>query len=374
MSCMSFMKRICMPLTVCATLASTAAQAAELVPIDVPPLEGAEHEQRFGTDANRPYTPPADVVNHPRAPVFAVDAGAPDTQPLPVHRIAPDTYFLFGNIAEVDAVNRGFNGNAGFIVTDEGVIVFDALGTPYLGRRLIATVRSLTDKPIRYLVITHAHPDHYYGAAAFAELPGVKIISHAGTESYVYSSTIEHSVAYRKVFLPREMDDFKAVVPDILLGGGHPARLTLKLGGKTFDIYDVGRHHSRGDLVLHQVEDKVLWVSDLAFNGRITYIGDGNLREIAPMQEWVKKHFPDLALMVPGHGAPQTAPFGMLDFTGNYVRALRARMEQLYARGLGLPEAVAQAGLAEYSREPLYELNHWINANHVYRLVEEEAF
>jgi glyoxylase-like metal-dependent hydrolase (beta-lactamase superfamily II) len=232
----------------------------------------------------------------------------------------------------------------------------------------------VTDRPIRYLVITHAHPDHYYGASAFAALPEVKIISHAGTQDYAYSSTVERSVAYRKVFLPREMEGFHAVVPDILLGGGHPARLTLKLGGKTFDIYDVGHHHSHGDLVLHQVEDKILWVSDLAFNGRVTYLGDGHIEEIAPMQDWVKKHFPDLALMVPGHGAPQTPPFSMLDFTGRYVQALIGRMQEALARGQGLAEAVAGAGLPDYARAPLYELNHWINANHVYRVLEEQAF
>ncbi|MCS6786281.1 MAG: MBL fold metallo-hydrolase [Thiobacillaceae bacterium] len=355
-------------------LLARGAAAAALVPIDVPPLEGVEIVQRFGTDPARPYMPPAGVIDHPRAPSYAVDAARPDTAPLPAYRIGPDTWFLFGNIAEVDPVNRGFNGNAGFIVTDEGVVVIDALGTPYLGRRLIATVRAVTDRPIRYLVITHAHPDHYYGAAAFAELPGVRIISHAGTEKYVHSSTIQHSVAYRKVFLPREMEGFKAVVPDLLLGGGHPARLTLKLGGKTIDIYDVGHPHSHGDLVVHQVEDKILWVSDLAFNGRVTFLGDGNLREILPMQTWVRRQFPDLALMVPGHGAPQTPPFAMLDFTSNYVQALLERMRALYAAGHGLQEAVARADLPDYAHAPLYELNHRINANHVYRLVEEEAF
>ncbi len=347
--------------------------AARLVPIDVPPLAGAVPEQRFGTDPSKAYMP-LEAVNSPRAPVFPVDAGDPDTKPLPYYRIAPDTYFLFGNIAEVGPVNRGFNANAGFVVTNDGVLVVDALGTPYLGRRLIATIRSVTDKPIRYLVITHAHPDHYYGASAFAELPGVTIISHTGTEDYVYSSTIERSVAYRKVFLPKEMKDFRAVVPDILLGGGHPAQLTLKLGGKTFDIYDMGHHHSHGDLIVHQVEDRILWISDLAFNGRITFLGDGDLHEIEPMQDWVKKRFTDLVLMVPGHGAPQTPPFPMLDFTRGYVSALTARMQQALAEGKGLQDAVAGAGLPQYAHVPLYELNHWINANYVYRVLEAETF
>lgn len=349
------------------------AHAGRLIAIDVPPLEGVDPEQRFGTPPAQAYQP-AQAINHPRAPVYAVNPDEGDERPLPYYKIAPDTYFFFGNIAEVDPHNRGFNGNAGFIVTSDGVVVIDALGTPYLGRRMIASIREVTDRPIRYLVVTHAHPDHYYGAAAFAKLPGVLVISHAGTEGYLYSSTIEHSVGYRRVFLPKDMENFKAVLPDILLGGGHPARLTLKLGGKTLHVVDTGKHHSHGDLIVHQEEDRILWVSDLAFNGRVTYIGDGNVREILPMQEWVRRHYPDIALMVPGHGAPQTPPFAMLDFTGNYLASLLERMRVAFDGGRGLAEAVAGAGLSAYESAPLYEMNHWLNANHVYRVVEEDAF
>jgi glyoxylase-like metal-dependent hydrolase (beta-lactamase superfamily II) len=354
-------------------LSVSAAYAAEFVPIDVAPLEGADPQQRFGTDPDQAYMP-EEAVNHPRAPVFVIDANDSDCAPLPYYRIAPDTYFFFGNIAEVDGNNRGFNGNAGFIVTGDGVLVVDALGTPYLGRRMIATIRSVTDEPIKYLLVTHAHPDHYYGAAAFAELPGVKVISHAGTGDYVRSDTIERSVAYRKVFLPREMENFRAVVPDIMLGGGNPARLTVRLGSKTFHIYDVGHHHSHGDLILHQVEDGILWVSDLAFNGRVTYIGDGRLREILTMQDWALRTFPDIRLMVPGHGAPQTPPFAMVALTGAYVEALTAKMRAALDQGKGLQEAVAESDLPEFAQVPLYDLNHRINANYIYRVLEEESF
>lgn len=354
-------------------LLPVAVSAAKLVPLDVPPLEGADINQQFGTDPAQAYMP-KQAVNSPRPPVFRVDAKDPDTKPLPYYKIAPDTYFFFGNIAEVDGVNRGFNGNAGFIVTRDGVVVLDALGTPALARRMIASIRTVTKKPIRYLVISHAHPDHYYGASAFASIPGIQVVSHVGTEAYAYSPTIERSVAYRKVFLPREMKHFQAVVPDLLIGGGNPAQLTIKLGGKTFEIYDTGFHHSHGDLVMWQKEDRILWISDLAFNGRVTYIGDGHLHDMDAMQDWMKQHFPDVALMVPGHGAPQTPPFAMVASTRRYVDTLTDKMRAAIQQGQSLQDAVRQSGIQEFESWPLYELNHWINANFVYRTLEEELF
>ena len=353
--------------------ASLPLPAATLVPIDVEPLEGADINQQFGTDPAKEYLP-KEAVNSPLPPVYVVRTQDPDSKPLPCYQVAPDTYFFFGNIAEVDGYNRGFNGNAGFVVTQDGVLVVDALGTPALARRMIASIRQVTRKPIRYLVITHAHPDHFYGASAFATTPGLKVISHAGTEEYVYSSTIERSVAYRKVFLPKEMQGFKAVVPDILIGGGNPAHISLRFGGKTFEIYDVGHHHSHGDLLMWQKEDRILWISDLAFNGRVTYIGDGHLPEIDAMQDWMTKTFPNVALMIPGHGAPQTAPFDMVAKTRRYVDGLTDKIRASLKEGESMQDAVAHADLPEFKDWPLYQLNHRINANFVYRTLEEDLF
>ncbi len=66
---------------------------------------------------------------------------------MPVHRLAPQTDFRYGNIGTIDEHDHGFNGNAGLIVTDSGVVVIDSLCTPTPGRRLIATVRALTSMP-----------------------------------------------------------------------------------------------------------------------------------------------------------------------------------------------------------------------------------
>ena len=351
--------------------------AIERVTVDPPPLE-LEEPQRFGTDPTRAWMPKS-AIDSPRPPEYVVAADAADDEPLPVFQIAPDTWMLFGNIAEVDPNNRGFNGNAGFVVTDEGVVVIDALGTPRLGRRMIATIRSKTDKPILYLIITHAHPDHFYGAVAFADLPGIHIVSHEGTEGYVRSERIERSVAYRKAFIPGDMradaeGRFQAIVPDILIGGPRYGWLELRVGEEVFRIYNTGTHHSHGDLVVHQQKADIAWVSDLAFNGRVTFMGDGHTREMLENLDWLMRELGDVKLMVPGHGSAQTAPFPMVARTRAYIEALRAKMAAAVEEGLDLQEAVDAADLPEWRNVRLYRLNHRLNANFVYRELEQELF
>jgi glyoxylase-like metal-dependent hydrolase (beta-lactamase superfamily II) len=98
-------------------------------------------------------------------PLLAVTlpALAPATGPYPVVRLGRGVYEIPGD------TGRGSEGrpNAGFVVTDSGVAVIEALGSPYQGKRLLASVRTITGTPIRYLILTHHHPDHTFGAIVF---------------------------------------------------------------------------------------------------------------------------------------------------------------------------------------------------------------
>jgi len=113
---------------------------------------GEKLEREYGTDPGRTWYPES-AIDTPDAPNIVLNASDADDAPLHAYRLNERTWFLFGNIAETDAYNRGWNGNAGFVVTDDAVVVIDALGTPKLGERLIATIKSVTDKPIRYLYV-----------------------------------------------------------------------------------------------------------------------------------------------------------------------------------------------------------------------------
>lgn len=329
--------------------------------------------QRFGTDPNTHYLPET-AIEAPRPPNIVLRAGDRDTDPLPYYRIGPDTYLFYGNIAEVDPYNRGFNGNAGFVVTPAGVVAIDALGSPKLGRRMIATIRSVTDRPIRYLIITHHHPDHAYGAIAFRRLGGVKILAHEGMLDYIHSERLERSVAYRRRFIAADMAGFEPVTPDVTLGGEVYSRYGFTLGGRRFHVYNVNHHHSSGDVVVHQVDDGIVWISDLAFNQRVTYMGDGDSRAAIEAQDWLLATFREARLMVPGHGAAQRPPFPMVRRTQAYMKRLRAVMAKAVEEGVGLQDAIARADFPDWKDVRLYGLNHRLNAHFVYLEMEQALF
>lgn len=317
---------------------------------------------------------PTRAIDSREIPRIVLQADAPDDSPLPCYRIGKSTYLLLGNIAQVDAENRGWNGNAGFIVTGEGVIVIDTLGTPKLGRRLLATIASVTDQPVRYVIITHNHPDHAYGTAPFQQLDGVTVVAHAGMLDYLNSPTLQRSVDYRRTLLGEDMQGFEPVAADVLVEAARFDKLRIELGDQMLDVYNAGSHHSHGDLVVYQVNDGILWISDLAFNQRTTYMGDGDSGQVLEAQAWLQQQFDTVDLMVPGHGSAQTRPFPMVDNTRRYVERMRETMRAAVENGVPLLDATEQTEFEDWRDTRLYESNQRANAGFVYREMEQVFF
>ena len=317
---------------------------------------------------------PDTAIDTDQIPQLKIDADARSDQPLPVYKLTHNSYMLFGNISTLNQDNRGFNANAGFIVTQQGVIVIDTLGTPRLAQRMLASIRCITDKPVRFLIVTHNHPDHSYGSEAFSDIQGITIIAHPGTLAYNQSETLESSVDYRRQMLTQDMTDFRPLQADIYLETEPFAKKRIRLGDEVIDIYNTGNHHSYGDLVVHQPGQKILWVSDLVFNQRTTYLGDGDSAQILKAQDWLLQTFPDTRLMVPGHGSAQTAPFPMVEKTRNYVSRMRNEMHQAVDDGVSMLDAVEAVEFEDWQNVPLYENNQRTNANFVYREMEKAYF
>jgi len=334
------------------------------------PYAGQRDCAAAGADSQLPET----AIDSTEIPRIVLQADVPDDSALPCYRIGASTYLLLGNIAQLDAGNRGWNGNAGFIVTRDGVIVIDTLGTPRLGRRLLATIRTITDQPVRYVIVTHNHPDHAYGVAAFQQLGGVTVIAHAGMLDYVGSETQLRSVDYRRGLLGADMEGFEPVRPDVPIGGERFDRLRIRLGEALVDVYNAGSHHSHGDLLVHQVNAGILWISDLAFNQRTTFMGDGDSAQVLEAQAWLMRHFSTAGLMVPGHGSAQTRPFPMVEKTRRYIERLREAMRAAVENGVSLLDATEQTEFEDWKDTRLYESNQRANTGFVYREMEAAFF
>src|SRR6185503_13483687 len=115
---------------------------------------------------------------------------APPSPPLfPLRRLAHDVYAVMGD------TGRGSEGraNAGFVVTRDGVVVIDAEGSPRDGETLLRTIRSVSKRPIRWLVLTHHHPDHHFGAIVFRKA-GAKVVAHPDTRTLASEGGLDNQM------------------------------------------------------------------------------------------------------------------------------------------------------------------------------------
>jgi len=141
------------------------------------------------------------------------DYPPPATVKMELIKLSKHVYYVQGTPG-VATDNQGFISNAGIIVTDEGVVVFDTLGTPSLGNMLLEKIRTVTDKPIVRVITSHYHADHIYGLQVFEE-QGAEIWAPAGAEAYLASDNARERLEERRFSLePWVNETSRLVAPD----------------------------------------------------------------------------------------------------------------------------------------------------------------
>ena len=272
--------------------------------------------------------------------------------PTELKEVGPGLYFLYDDISS----------NSAFLVTDEGVLVVDTRQHPAHGRDLIERIRKVTDKPIRWVVVTHAHGDHYYGNPAFKAL-GATIIAHKDTMAGMIVNEAPEFKRRQRFFKSMNFDpsEVKTVLPDITFD----SQLTLRLGGRTVEILHFGPGQNPGDTLVHFPHARAVYIggpfarknwSNMSFtpsvDGWITL-----LHRIAAM---------DVDKFLPGHGDVGDRQ-DVLD-EAKLLADFQAEVKAAIARGVSKDEAVKTlrfpqyAHLRNYNRinvfiEALYHLN-----------------
>jgi glyoxylase-like metal-dependent hydrolase (beta-lactamase superfamily II) len=246
--------------------------------------------------------------------------------------------------------------NTGIVIGDDAVMVIDAQATPVMAQDVIRRIRSVTDKPIEYVVLTHYHAVRVLGASGYRP-------RHIIASRDTYDLIVERGEADMKSEIERFPRLFRAV--ESVPGLTWPTvvfdkRLTLWLGKLRLEIMQLGRGHTKGDTVVWLPDDRVLFSGDLVEFGATPYTGDAYLTDWPATLDAVEALNP--AKLVPGRGAALQTPDDVkqgLDGTRAFVTAMFDAVKRGVEEGRDL-RTIYRETYAELKPK----FGHWVIFDH----------
>ncbi|MCO4053541.1 MAG: MBL fold metallo-hydrolase [Bosea sp.] len=229
--------------------------------------------------------------------------------------------------------------NTGIIIGDDSCMVIDAQATPLMAADVIARVRAVTDKPVKYVLLSHYHAVRVLGASAYG---ASEIIAHENTRRLIVERGAEDMASEIGRFprLFRGKESIPGLTwPTLTFEGA----LTLWLGKRRVEISHPGRGHTAGDTIAWVPDAGVLFSGDLVEYRSACYCGDAFLGEWPATIERLRALRPQ-ALM-PGRGDALVGPEKVraaMDGTSDFLTALFGVAQRSVARGLSLKETATE--------------------------------
>ena len=237
--------------------------------------------------------------------------------------------------AGVHAFTAEGDPNSGVIVGDDGVLVFDAQATPRQAQRVIDRVRTVTDKPVTHLVLSHYHAVRVMGASAYGTRT---IVASQGTYDLI-AERGEADFASEVGRFPRLFEDVASVPGLTWPSFVFERRLTVWLGRRRIELLHLGRGHTAGDIVAWLPAERVCFAGDLVEYGATPYCGDAHLRDWPATLDRLAAL--GAVSMIPGRGAALTTEGEVADA----IAGTRAFLGDLY--GIAAEGVAAGHGLKQ---------------------------
>ena len=253
----------------------------------------------------------------------------------------------------------GLDGNTVAILSSDGVLVFDSNGTPAASAAVLAEIRKLTDQPVRYVVNSHWHWDHWYGTQTYSRaFPDAKVVAHEATAAMMagpaiefnrrglesdlpgYVASLEQAAVTKPEIQPR-LDvarfflDQKKNARLVLPGVTFKDRLSLPLGERRIEVLHYGRAVTPGDAFLYLPNEKIVISGDLLVNPVSFALSSYPSEWLRALE---KIDALDAAILVPGHGEPLKDKV-LLRATMDVMRELLKAGKNAKERGLDPDQA-----------------------------------
>lgn len=226
--------------------------------------------------------------------------------------------------------------NTGVIIGDDGVMIIDTQATPLMAQKVLARIREITDKPVKYILMSHYHAVRVLGAAAYEA-------EHVIASQKTYEMVVERGQQdWESEFgrFPRLFEGHESIPgltwPTIVFDG----KLTVDLGNRKVEIWSPGRGHTQGDTIAWLPEEKILYAGDLVEYGATPYTGDAHLGDWPATLQALRDLKPNK--LVPGRGDALHSPEQCeeaLSGTQAFITDLFESAKESVAKGLDLKAA-----------------------------------
>ncbi len=276
--------------------------------------------------------------------------------------IADGIHIRRGLDEEASAGNADAIANAGFIIGRDAVLVTDPGGSLADGAALRALIRQKTQAPIRYVAMSHVHPDHIFGAGAFLE----------DKPAFIGHAHLSTALATRGDYYRARLEEIlgqDAAGPVVMPTMSVEQRAEIDLGERAVTLTAHKPAHTDNDLSLFDRATGTLFPGDLLFVGRVPSL-DGSLKGWRAELEGLKRVAARQA--VPGHGPERVDwPSGSADLE-RYLRTLEQETRQAVADNIGIAAASSLVAANERERWTLFEEYNGRNVTQAYKELEWE--
>jgi glyoxylase-like metal-dependent hydrolase (beta-lactamase superfamily II) len=285
-------------------------------------------------------------------------------------------YYSTGNPGVPGKDNEGNTSNAGFVITSDGVVVFDALGTPSLGWALLQHIRKVSNRKIRYVVASHYHADHIYGLQAFRDHTDAMIVAQERAGEYKENEETADEKANQRldqrrgVLFPWVDNNTRVVPPDITFRD----RMTIALGDRRLTLLYAGPAHSSSDMMMLVQPDGVLFAGDIVQNSRIPHMNSDDVSTTQWLAALAEVERLDPNFIIPGHGMASMQAKQAIAFTRDYIQYVRSAMTKAVESWTDFDAAYTAADWSKYRDMPAFAANNRGNAYRIYLELEQSQF
>jgi quinoprotein relay system zinc metallohydrolase 2 len=283
---------------------------------------------------------------------------------LELSEVAPGVFVHQGRYELQSPQNKGDMANASVVVGDDAVAVIDTLGSASAGRALRNSIRAVTDKPIKYVINTHMHPDHVFGNTAFKEDNPAFVANHKLARGL--AARADRYVAMNKQMMGADaFQGSEAILPTLSVDDV----LTLDLGGRPLRLETQRTAHTDNDLTITDTATDTLFLGDLLFSAHVPTL-DGSIKGWLALIDDLKTR--KVARVIPGHGPHAMELPAALEPEQRYLAAIATDVRELIKEGKTLEDTIKTAGFEERDGWKLFDQYHVRNVTAAFAELEWE--